>query len=44
VVRLVSIASLLVVGAAIALVALWFVMTVLAGDGCAWIAGFGGCR
>jgi hypothetical protein len=43
-VRLVAAVSLLVVGAVVALVALWFVMTMLAGDGCAWIAGFGGCR
>jgi hypothetical protein len=34
----------LVVGAAVALVATWWVMGDLAGDGCAWIAGFGGCR
>ena len=43
-IRLVRVVALFVVGAAVALVAFWFALTVLAGDGCAWIAGFGGCR
>jgi hypothetical protein len=28
----------------ISLVGLWLVLTLVADDGCAWIAGFGGCR
>jgi hypothetical protein len=43
-VRLVAAVSVLVACAVIALFATWWVMGALGGDGCAWIAGFGGCR
>jgi hypothetical protein len=41
--RIVSVVALLVVGAAVALYAIWWVVAGVA-DGCAWFLGFGGCR
>jgi hypothetical protein len=42
--RLAVAISVLVACAAIGLFATWWIMGALAGDECAWIAGFGGCR